>query len=170
CYPAITLNSQGESVTGFVQQSRYMLPIVWKGSKKEIWQNLPGFEHRYAPLSDHVFDYFSANSSAFLGLKKDIKEAYLLSEILPALAHLDQFELSDLENTLMSERGGGYRWAPVAGKMGWDHWSTKQIFERLETEKFTAELAEAGFGNGNPKAVNVAAKHVRLAVANLHWQ
>jgi len=73
--------------------------------------------------------------------------------------------------TLVDENGmdRNYAWAPVAGKMGWDHWSTKPIFERLGTEKFTAELASAGFGNGNPKAVAVAAKHIQRAVGHLHW-
>jgi len=151
--------------------SSCMLPLVWSGSKKEVWQNLPEFERQYAPLSDHLFDYFSANSSAFLGLKKDIKETYLLSEILPAIASLDHFELSDLEAKLKGENGmgGNYVWAPVAGKMGWDHWSTKPIFERLTTEKFTAELASAGFGNGNLKAVAVAVSHIQRAVGHLHW-
>ena len=78
------------------------------------------FERRRAPLSDHLFDYFSASSSAFLGLKNNIKEAYLLSEILPALAYLDRFELSDLEAKLVDENGlrQNYVWAPVAGKDG----------------------------------------------------
>lgn len=153
------------------QVYRCMLPLVWSGSKKEIWHNLPKFEQKYAPLPDYLFDYFSSNSSAFFGLKKDIKETYLLSEILPALVCLDQVELSELEAKLEGGNGMGpnYAWAPVAGKMGWDHWSMKPIFERLKSEKFTAELASAGFGNGNPKAVVVAANHIQRAVGHLHW-
>lgn len=152
------------------QVSTYMLPLVWPGGKKEIWRNFPEYERRHAPLSDHLFDYFEANSSAFLGLKKDIKETYLLSEILSALAYLDQFKLSDLEAKLEGEELGRTRiWPPVAGKIGWDYWATKPIFDRLETDKFTTDLANAGFGNGSPKTVAVAAKYIQRAIAELHW-
>jgi hypothetical protein len=148
-----------------------MLPLVWSGSEKNVWQNLPGFERRYAPLSDHLFDYFCEHSSAFLGQRRDIKETYLLSEILPAIASLDHFEPSELESKLMGSNGMGqnYVWSPVAGKIGWDHWSTKPIFERLEADNFPKELAEAGFGKGNARAVQIAAAHVQRAIGNLHW-
>ena len=146
-----------------------MIPLHWAGNDKQAWQNLPDFDRRRAPLSDHLCDYFSEHSNAFLGIRKDISETFLLSEVLPAIAHLDQYALQYLEEELADKEGRGFFWAPVAGQIGWSHWPMKRLYERFEKEQFVADLAAGGFGNGDPKAVRASLQHVKRAIANLHW-
>ena len=146
-----------------------MIPASWVGSDKSLWQNLPGFERRHAPFADHIFAYFEKHSKDFLGAKRDIKQSYLLSEVLPAIASIDHYDLQHLNEMLEDKEGPGYFWVPVAGKMGWDQWPMKRLYERLETDKFAAELASGGFGRGDAKRFLACLPHLKQAVSNLHW-
>ncbi len=146
-----------------------MIPARWLGSEKSNWQHITGFERRHAPFADRIYDYFVEHSKDFLGAKRDITQIFLLSEVLPAIASLEHYELGNLEEMLQKENGRGHFWAPVAGRMGWDHWPMKRLYERLEIEKFAAELALGGFGRGDAKIVLACLPHIKRATSNLHW-
>ncbi|WP_375552977.1 SIR2 family protein [Roseovarius mucosus] len=146
-----------------------LIPARWVGNEKTLWRNLPGFELRHAPLADHLHAYFEQHSKAFLGGKRDITQTYLLSEVLPAIASLDHYALDNLEEKLQEEYGRGYFWAPVAGRMGWNHWAMKRLYEKFENGKLAVEVASGGFGRGDSKIVLACLNHVKRSVSNLHW-
>lgn len=145
--------------------------LKWRGNERNLWNLLYEKRNRHAPLSDHLHDYFTAASRGFLGVTPDFTNLYLLSEALPALASIDGHSLKDLMDKLSEEAGyqKGHYWMPVWGRMGWDRWPTKRLLDRLETEKFAKELAEAGFGSGNIEVVKATVAHLRRALANVHW-
>jgi hypothetical protein len=145
--------------------------LLWQGSDKSWWNLLYEKGNRHAPLSDHLHDYLGASSRDFLGVTPDFTGLYLLSEALPALASIDGKSLKDLTDKLSEDRGyeRGYFWMPVGGRIGWDHWPTRRLLERLETEKFAKELSEAGFGGGKIEVVKATVVHLRRALENLHW-
>lgn len=148
-----------------------MIPLHWEGNERSLWQKLPDHDRAYAPLSDHLFAYFTENSKPYLGARREILQTYLLSEMLPAIAHLDQHSLQELEVRLAENNGAGhaYFWAPVAGRIGWNYSPTRRLCERLEKDQLAGELAAGGFGNGDTKAVIASVKHIRRAIAGLHW-
>lgn len=146
-----------------------MIPLTWKGSEQSTWRHLPGFERRRAPLADHLCAYFEQHSKAFLGAKRALSQTYLLSELLPAIATLDHYALDNLEEMLREESGRGHFWAPVAGRMGWDHWPMKRLYEKFENGNLAEEIATGGFGRGDAKIVLACLKHIQRSVGNLHW-
>lgn len=144
-------------------------PLQWQGGDQSTWRNLPDFERRRAPLADHIYAYFEQHSKAFLGAKRDITQTYLLSEVLPAIATLDHYALDNLEEKLVEENGRGHFWAPVAGRMGWDHWPMRRLYEKFENGRLADEVASGGFGRGDTKIVLACLSHIKRSVANLHW-
>ncbi len=148
-----------------------MTPLGWVGNKKSSWEKFLGDERRYAPLSDHLYEYFTLHAGSFLGGAHDISQVYLLSELLPAIAHVDHYILEHLEEKLeeKDQIGDAHFRAPVRGRIGWNRWPRKRLFERFEQDKFAAELVAGGFGGGDTKVLRVCLVHIKRAIENLHW-
>jgi hypothetical protein len=146
-------------------------PSTWEGSKKELWQKLPGMDRRYTPLNDHLADeIFVSWGAAFLPPRVSLVDLTLLNEALTAIRHLEAAGLEQLQNVKAnSEHGRNYIWAPV-GRAGWSYDYQERVLPRIVDTDFRKRLADGGFGGGSEDFISEALENYSRLLANLHWR
>ncbi|MBU2981025.1 SIR2 family protein [Lentibacter algarum] len=144
-------------------------PSLWKGEKKELWQNLPDFERRHTPLSDHFADdLFETWGKAFRSSTGGIVIDCLMIETLTAIRYLETNDIAALRSAHESETDRNYIWSPVR-RAGWDRNFRQKIKPKFENADFLRALTDGGFGRGDTDFVVLAIESHERLIGKLHW-
>jgi len=146
-------------------------PSLWKGDKQDLWNNLPEFDRRYTPLSDHLADsVFSRWGKAFLPSTNKLSSDVLLLETLIAFRYLESSDIGALRTALAQENGDSrnFIWVPVL-RAGWDREFRRSIVPKFENAVFVESLARGGFGRGDADYIPLAIENHNRVAAKMHW-
>lgn len=147
-------------------------PSVWKGDEQKLWQNLPDYERRYTPLSDHLTGtVFSEWGRTFLSSTTKLSYDVILLEVLTAFRYMEGADIAELRAALEKAEhdGRNFIWVPIR-RAGWDRDFLQSILPKFENGDFVEELARGGFGRGDSDYIGLAVKNHNRVAAKMNWR
>jgi hypothetical protein len=89
-------------------------------------------------------------------------------EVLGALAHLEQSDKGAILAELKKPPPDNYVWMPV-GRAGWDSKNREKLTTEIGSEPMKAELAKAGYAQGDATFVQLFITNFQRMSARLGW-
>jgi hypothetical protein len=147
-------------------------PSLWKGDEQKLWQNLPDYERRYTPLSDHLTDtIFNKWGKTFLSSTVKLSSDVLLLEMLTAFRYMESAGIAELRAALDKEEHGdrNFIWVPIR-RAGWDRDFRQSILPKFENSEFVETLARGGFGRTDSEYIALAVENHNRVAAKMNWR
>jgi len=122
--------------------------LAWPGGDNDYWKNLEGLQTRKTALSDNLCELFGDWSGSFVGVLPNFEILVESWEILGSLAHLERFEIDEIEHELSRHASNGWAWFPI-GRSGWHRDTRERILDDFLSDTMRPVLLDAGFGKGD---------------------
>ncbi|WP_426231659.1 hypothetical protein [Pararhizobium sp. DWP3-4] len=117
---------------------------TWVGTENDAWKQLPDFEERKTPLSDHLLELTRSWSKTFVGAVPDFELLFERFEVLGSLVYLEGSSKNSLQETLAPEGQDNWAFMPV-GRSGWNSRNASKLILELQSDNFRLPLLAAGF-------------------------
>lgn len=140
----------------------------WVGSENDAWKQLPDFEKRKTPLSDHLLALFKEWSRPFVGAVPDFELLFDRFEILGSLAYLEASSKSTLEECFATRGSNDWVWMPV-GRSGWNPANASKILADLQSERTQKLLLAAEFATNDPEFVTLFVQNFKRLAGRMRW-
>jgi uncharacterized caspase-like protein len=130
--------------------------------RSAVFKQLPGREHNYVPLSEHLFKLLQPALDDVLFLGKEYEEVFDEFEVLFSLVASD-----------MKRQTDNHMWGPI-GRFGYKgrddgNGPAARVLSEARAQGASWPALQAGLFGGQFERFDAAAKHMEHTLSNLHW-
>lgn len=140
---------------------------AWSGGEAQTWQALEGMARRKTPLSDHLLAVMQEWKSSFIGTDPDFELLFERFEFLAGLAYLEENDEASLEASATDANRSVLAWMPY-GRAIWRD-EGRALLGELKEPSCLLALAEAGFGQGSSRFIELFAMNFQRFVERVRW-